>query len=78
MSALGFKQVQKLSQTQVLAPQLRQSLKILQVPALELRDVILEELEINPTLEELPMEGISLEAESASRKQTMRKPLQKR
>lgn len=66
MSALGFKQVQKLSQTQVLAPQLRQSLKILQAPALELRDVILEELEINPTLEELPMEGVSLEAESRS------------
>ena len=66
MSALGLKQVQKLSQTQVLAPQLRQSLKILQAPALELRDVILEELEINPTLEELPMEGISLEAESAA------------
>lgn len=66
MSALGFRQVQKLSQTQVLAPQLRQSLKILQAPALELRDVILEELEINPTLEELPMGDVSLEAERSS------------
>lgn len=74
MSALGFKQVQKLSQTQVLAPQLRQSLKILQAPALELRDVILEELEINPTLEELPMEGISLEAESATPSSEEEKP----
>ncbi len=46
----------------VLAPQLRQSLKILQVSALELRDVILEELQSNPTLEELPMDGASIDA----------------
>jgi len=45
----------------VLAPQLRQSLKILQVPAQELRSTILEELEINPTLDELPHEGINIE-----------------
>ncbi len=45
----------------VLAPQLRQSLKILQVPALELRSAILEELQTNPTLEELPFEDISIE-----------------
>lgn len=46
----------------VLAPQLRQSLKILQVPALELRSVILEELQSNPTLEELPYEDMSLDS----------------
>ena len=46
----------------VLAPQLRQSLKILQVPAMELRSTILEELESNPTLEELPYDDISIEA----------------
>ncbi len=45
----------------MLAPQLRQSLKILQVAALDLRSVIQEELQSNPTLEELPMEGMSLE-----------------
>jgi RNA polymerase sigma-54 factor len=45
----------------VLAPQLRQSLKILQVAALDLRSVIQEELQNNPTLEELPMEGVSLD-----------------
>ncbi len=45
----------------VLAPQLRQSLKILQAPTMELRSSILEELQINPTLEELPMEGVSLD-----------------
>ncbi len=49
----------------VLAPQLRQSLKILQVAALDLRSVIQEELQSNPTLEEEPMEGESLEQTSA-------------
>lgn len=50
----------------VLAPQLRQSLKILQVPALELRSTILQELESNPTLEELPYEDVSLDGDSDS------------
>ena len=65
MASHGLQQVQKQTQSLVLAPQLRQSLKILQAPALELRNAILEELEHNPTLEELPMEGMSLE-DSAS------------
>ena len=65
MSTQGFHQIQKQTQTLVLAPQLRQSLKILQAPALELRKTILDELETNPVLEELPMESISLEVESA-------------
>ncbi len=50
----GLHQVQKQTQQLVLAPQLRQSLKILQVPAMELRNTILEELQSNPLLEELP------------------------
>ncbi|MFP4352641.1 MAG: RNA polymerase factor sigma-54 [Puniceicoccaceae bacterium] len=61
MSTQGFQQIQKQSQSMVLAPQLRQSLKILQAPTMELRSSILEELQINPTLEELPMEGVSLD-----------------
>ena len=61
MSAQGLHQVQKQTQNLVLAPQLRQSLKILQVAALDLRNVIVEELQSNPALEELPIEGISLE-----------------
>ena len=61
MPVQGLQQVQRQIQTQVLAPQLRQSLKILQVPALDLRTTILEELQTNPTLEELPMDGISIE-----------------
>lgn len=61
MPEQGFQQLQKQTHSLVLAPQLRQSLKILQAPAMELRSSILEELQINPTLEELPMEGISLD-----------------
>jgi RNA polymerase sigma-54 factor len=63
MSGPGFSHELRQRQTQslVLAPQLRQSLKILQVAALDLRSVIQEELQNNPTLEELPMEGISLD-----------------
>ncbi len=63
MSGLGFHQnlSQRQTQQMVLAPQLRQSLKILQVAALDLRSVIQEELQANPTIEELPMEGVSLD-----------------
>ena len=61
MANQGLFQVQKQVQTQVLAPGLRQSLKILQVPTLELRNTILEELETNPVLEELPSSDVSLE-----------------
>lgn len=47
----------------VLAPQLRQSLEMLQVPILELRAMVQKELELNPTLEELAPEGPELEME---------------
>ena len=57
---------QRQSQSLVLAPQLRHSLKILQVAALDLRSVIQEELQSNPALEELPMEGMSLDKENDS------------
>ena len=50
----------------VLAPQLRQSLKILQVAALDLRSVIQEELENNPTLEDLSNDTDSLDAPAES------------
>jgi len=64
MANQGLHQVQKQTQSLVLAPQLRQSLKILQAPTLELRNAILEELQANPTLEELPMDGISIEEQT--------------
>jgi len=63
MQSQGLRQVQKQTQNLVLAPQLRQSLKILQVPALELRSAILEELQTNPLLEEYGTNDESLDAE---------------
>lgn len=62
MPSQGFQQLQKQTQSLVLAPQLRQSLKILQAPTMELRNEILGELQSNPALEELPMDGTSLES----------------
>jgi RNA polymerase sigma-54 factor len=50
--SLSLAQTQQLQM--VLAPQLRQSLEMLQVPILELRAMIQKELEQNPTLEEEP------------------------
>ncbi len=68
MSGPGLNQSFHQRQTQqlVLAPQMRQSLKILQVAALDLRAAIQEELQSNPTLEELPMDDISLEKAASS------------
>ncbi|MGE4550003.1 MAG: RNA polymerase sigma-54 factor, partial [Opitutales bacterium] len=64
MATQGLQQVQKQTQSLILAPQLRQSLKILQVPTLDLRATILEELQTNPVLEELPGSDVSIEAEA--------------
>jgi len=49
-------QTQTQKQLQILAPQLRQGLEILQVPLLELRALIDTEMEQNPTLDEQPSE----------------------
>jgi RNA polymerase sigma-54 factor len=70
MSFQGFQQVQKQSQSLVLAPQLRNSLKILQVPAVELRTSILEELQTNPLLEEMPIDSISVEEQKDGTSET--------
>ncbi len=51
---------QTISQQQRLAPQMQQSLQVLQVPTLELRQLIQQELSENPTLEDETSE-ISLE-----------------
>lgn len=63
MSGPGLNQSFQQRQTQqlMLAPQMRQSLKILQVAALDLRATIQEELQANPALEEMPMDDVSLE-----------------
>ncbi len=57
---------QQQTMQQTLAPQLRQALEYLQVPMLELRTLIQQELEQNPTLEELPMDMEPLEIEPGS------------
>src|SRR5215468_3659508 len=49
---------QSLALQQVLSPQLQQSLLVLQTPLLELRNLVQQEMETNPVLEELPDEPI--------------------
>jgi RNA polymerase sigma-54 factor len=56
MAGHGMQQSQHLALQQILAPQLQQSLLILQTPLLELRNLVQQEIETNPVLEELPDE----------------------
>ena len=58
-------QSQSLALQQILAPQLQQSLLILQTPLLELRNLVQQEMETNPVLEELPDESGSDQVDSA-------------
>jgi len=53
MAGQGMQQTQNLALQQVLSPQLQQSLLILQTPLLELRNLVQQEMETNPVLEEL-------------------------
>ena len=52
MAGSGMHQSQNMSLQQVLAPQLQQSLAILQAPMLELRNIIQQEIQTNPVIEE--------------------------
>ena len=54
MPGPGMQQTQNLGLHQILSPQLQQSLLILQTPLLELRNLVQQEMETNPVLEELP------------------------
>src|SRR5580700_11217414 len=65
MAGPGMHQTQNLSMQQVLAPQLQQSLLILQAPLLKLRNLVQQEMETNPVLEELPNEPDSDERSDA-------------
>src|SRR5204862_6928229 len=56
MAGQGMHQSQNFALHQVLAPQLQQSLLILQAPLLELHNLVQQEMETNPVLEELPSE----------------------
>lgn len=59
---LSLSQSQRLQMT--LAPQLRQSLEFLQIPVLELRQLVRQEIEQNPTLEEVPLIEPTVEVEA--------------
>ena len=54
--ALNLSISQRLTQSQVLAPQLQHSLALLQAPTLELKAMVEEELQQNPLLEEVQAE----------------------
>src|SRR5260370_8272004 len=56
MAGQGMHQSQNFALQQVLSPQLQQSLLILQAPLLELHNLVQQEMETNPVLEELPSE----------------------
>ena len=66
MSAPYLAQTQNQRMSMLLAPQLRQSLELLQVPMLELRTLVRQELEQNPTLEEAALENEPLEIEPSA------------
>src|SRR5258708_35900374 len=48
----GFEQSLGLGLQQALSPQMQQSLALLQAPVLELRNLVEQELQVNPVLEE--------------------------
>ncbi|HEY2986472.1 MAG TPA: RNA polymerase factor sigma-54 [Candidatus Binatia bacterium] len=52
--ALEIRQVQRLAQQLVMTPQLQQAIKLLQLSRIELEEMISQELQENPTLEENP------------------------
>ncbi|MEM9283474.1 MAG: RNA polymerase factor sigma-54 [Verrucomicrobiota bacterium] len=64
MAEQRFDQSQSLLQQQTIAPQMQQSLQLLQTPTLELRHLIQQEMVENPTLEEESTE-VSLEEVSS-------------
>ena len=59
----------------VLAPQLRQSLEMLQLPILELRAMIQKEIEQNPTIEETPTDKETVEIEPTTKEKESQEEL---
>ncbi|UCG79954.1 MAG: RNA polymerase sigma-54 factor, partial [Desulfobacterales bacterium] len=54
--ALELRQQLRLTQQLVMTPQLQQAIKLLQLSRLELLEVIHQEMEENPVLEDVPAE----------------------
>src|SRR5207244_2996720 len=65
--AQGLYLSQKMSLQQVLAPQLQQSLALLQAPTLELKALVEQELQQNPVLEEVPLEDVEIKDRTPER-----------
>src|SRR5437870_6983092 len=68
--AQGLHLSQRLTQSLVLAPQLQQSLALLQAPTLELKALVEQELQQNPVLEESPktdLDGQQKETEDSEK-----------
>ncbi len=63
--AQGLYLKQQMSLQQVLAPQLQQSLALLQAPTLELKALVEQELQQNPVLEEIAIEEMELAAKNS-------------
>ena len=61
--AQGLHLSQRLTQSLVLAPQLQQSLALLQAPTLELKTLVEQELQQNPVLEEAPTADMEVQEE---------------
>lgn len=66
MAHASLSQTQQQRLQMALAPQLRQSLELLQVPIMELRTLVQQELEQNPTLEEKLTANEQIEVEPGS------------
>ena len=64
--AQGLYLKQQMSLQQVLAPQLQQSLALLQAPTLELKALVEQELQQNPVLEEIVAEEMELATKAKS------------
>src|SRR6516165_2831609 len=60
----GLQLSQRLTQSLVLAPQLQQSLALLQAPTLELKALVAQELQQNPVLEEVQDQEMDLREKS--------------
>jgi RNA polymerase sigma-54 factor len=64
--AQGLQLSTRLTQSMVLAPQLQQSLALLQAPTLELKALVEQELQQNPVLEEVDSDDTELREKSAA------------
>ena len=61
----GMHLSQRMAMSQILAPQLQQSLALLQAPTLELKALVEQELQMNPVLEETPVQEMTQDEKGA-------------